>query len=100
MLQSKDHLGTVDDFDLLMPLLGELVGSSAREHRYIELNKTMNLSENVMNNLDWYLDLRKWGSIRHGGFGLCFERLFAWLSATPNIREVTAFPRWKNHIRT
>ena len=92
---------TVACFDLLVPAVGELVGGSLREHRYDELLAEMQKrgmavgdGDEDEGSLRWYLELRKWGSIKHGGFGLGFDRLVCYLAGVENIREAVAFPRW------
>jgi len=54
---------------------------------------------NLLPQLDWYLDLRKYGTVRHGGFGLGFERLLMYLSGVRNIRDVIAVPRYPGYIK-
>lgn len=85
-------------FDLLFPAVGELVGGSLREHRYDELVQSMTsrglLGDGQEAGLQWYTDLRKWGSVPHGGFGMGMDRLLCYLTGVDNIREVVAFPRW------
>lgn len=85
---------TVACFDLLVPDLCELVGGSLREHRSDRLLETMRAKSVAGSNLDWYRDLRKFGSVPHGGFGLGFDRLLCYLSGVSNLRDVVAFPRW------
>jgi asparaginyl-tRNA synthetase len=88
---------TVACFDLLMPDIGEVVGGSLREHRYAQLMESMKRSgfnDEAIENLSWYTDLRKWGSVPHGGFGLGFDRLLGYLSGVSNIKDVATFPRW------
>ncbi|KAF2864643.1 hypothetical protein BDV95DRAFT_555765 [Massariosphaeria phaeospora] len=95
---------TVACFDLLVPEICELVGGSMREHRLPELLKSMENqglrhapdveSETSDGSLQWYLDLRRYGSVPHGGFGLGFDRLLCYLSGAANIRDVVSFPRW------
>ncbi|KAI0009661.1 asparaginyl-tRNA synthetase [Xylariaceae sp. FL0662B] len=102
---------TVECFDLLVPDLCEIVGGSMREHRLDNLVESMrshgivsgpssessaaeSQSQSIENNLDWYLDLRRWGCPPHGGFGLGFDRLICYLSGVQTIRDTTAFPRW------
>jgi asparaginyl-tRNA synthetase len=95
---------TVACFDLLVPEICELVGGSMREHRLSELLRSMNehgLQETEDTNtnasdgsLQWYLDLRRYGSVPHGGFGLGFDRLLCYLAGVSNIRDVVSFPRW------
>ncbi|KAK6352794.1 asparaginyl-tRNA synthetase [Orbilia brochopaga] len=86
---------TVSCFDLLVPQVGEIVGGSMREHRYEKLEKAMeDMSEEARQQLGWYLELRKWGSVKHGGFGVGFDRLLGFIAGVENIRETVAFPRW------
>ncbi|CCX06315.1 Similar to Asparagine--tRNA ligase, mitochondrial; acc. no. Q9P6I0 [Pyronema omphalodes CBS 100304] len=92
---------TVACFDLLFPTVGELIGGSLREHRYDELLENMKTHGLVPTDgnmdeagLKWYAELRKWGTVPHGGFGMGFDRLLCYLTAIENIREVVAFPRW------
>lgn len=92
MAPSASGSDTVACFDLLVPDLCELVGGSMREHRSKELIDTMNAKG--VGNLEWYSDLRKYGSVSHGGFGLGFDRLLCYLSGVANLRDVVAFPRW------
>jgi asparaginyl-tRNA synthetase len=92
MAPSASGSNTVACFDLLVPDLCELVGGSMREHRSRELVDTMHTKG--VANLDWYSDLRKYGSVPHGGFGLGFDRLLCYLSGVANLRDVVAFPRW------
>lgn len=95
MLANDDDPATVACFDLLVPRVGELAGGSLREHRLDRLRDSMErhgVSKN--GDLDWYLDLRRWGSTPHGGFGLGFERLVAWITGTESVKECIPFPRW------
>lgn len=92
MAPSASGSETVACFDLLVPDLCELVGGSMREHRSKELLDTMNAKG--VAGLEWYQDLRKYGSVPHGGFGLGFDRLLCYLSGVANLRDVVAFPRW------
>lgn len=94
---------TVACFDLLVPEICELVGGSMREHRLPELLKAMDVhglqtehsdEDAAEGSLDWYVDLRRYGSVPHGGFGLGFDRLLCYLSGVSNIRDVVSFPRW------
>ncbi|KAJ6263778.1 hypothetical protein Dda_2349 [Drechslerella dactyloides] len=95
----EDERRTASCFDLLVPQVGEIVGGSMREHRYEKLEKAMaGMGEEARRQLGWYLELRKWGSVRHGGFGLGFDRLVGYIAGVENIRETVTFPRW--HERT
>jgi asparaginyl-tRNA synthetase len=84
---------TVRGMDVLVPRLGEIIGGSEREERLPVLQKRMaelNLDEK---DYWWYLDLRRFGSVPHAGFGLGFERLILYCSGMQNIRDVIPFPR-------
>ena len=85
---------TVDSFDLLVPGIGELIGGSQREERLTNLQAK--LVEFGLNPEDywWYLDLRRFGSVPHAGYGLGFERLVCYVTGIENIREAIAFPRY------
>ncbi|MBQ1476379.1 MAG: asparagine--tRNA ligase, partial [Firmicutes bacterium] len=84
---------TVAACDLLVPGVGEIVGGSQREERYdVLLNK---IRKNGMDEATywWYLDLRKYGGVKHSGYGLGFERMIMYLTGVSNIRDVLPFPR-------
>ena len=88
---------TVAAMDLLVPGIGEIIGGSQREDSYeklVERMKELKLSEE---DYDFYLDLRKYGSARHAGFGLGFERCVMYLTGMGNIRDVIPFPRTVNN---
>lgn len=91
--------GTVACYDLLVPEIGELVGGSLREYRHDILVKEMQDRGMNVTDMEWYLLLRKNGTMPHGGFGLGFERLVAYLSAMDNIKEVIPFPRAPEHCQ-
>ncbi|WP_102050501.1 asparagine--tRNA ligase [Pygmaiobacter massiliensis] len=84
---------TVAAADMLVPGVGELIGGSQREERLEKLIARM--EENGMDRRDyeWYLDLRRFGTAKHAGFGLGFERLIMYVTGIPNIRDVLPFPR-------
>ncbi|SCZ98773.1 BZ3500_MvSof-1268-A1-R1_Chr3-1g05610 [Microbotryum saponariae] len=84
---------TVACFDLLVPRLGELVGGSVREHRAERMEQTLDQHGLNKERYGWYLDLRRFGSTQHGGFGLGWERLIAIVTGQENVRECIAFPR-------
>lgn len=98
MRSNGDHAGTVSCFDLLVPNVGELVGGSLREERSELLEAAMKRQGIPLAGMEWYLDLRKYGSVPHGGFGLGFERLISWLTGFENIRECMPFPRAAGRI--
>lgn len=83
----------VECFDLLVPRLGELAGGSMREERLDELVQSMDVKGLKKEDYEWYLDLRRYGSVPHGGFGLGWERLIAWVTGAENVRECIGFPR-------
>lgn len=83
---------TVDCFDLLVPGIGELIGGSMREDDYDILKTAITKAGLDPALYDWYLDLRKYGSVPHGGFGLGFERLVMLVTGMKNIRDVIPFP--------
>ena len=92
-MRLNDDGKTVRAMDVLFPGIGEIVGGSQREERYdvlIEKMKALNIEEDE---LWWYLDLRKFGSAVHSGFGLGFERLVQFVTGMSNIRDVIPFPR-------
>ncbi|MCI8273605.1 MAG: asparagine--tRNA ligase [Clostridia bacterium] len=84
---------TVAATDLLVPGIGEIIGGSQREEDYDKLVSRMKELNMDMNCYDWYLDLRKYGSVQHSGFGLGFERAIMYLTGMQNIRDVIPFPR-------
>jgi len=84
---------TVSAMDLLVPRLGEIIGGSMREHREEVLSKRIKEAEIPEGSLDWYLELRKYGSNPHSGFGLGLERLIMYLTGLKNIRDVIPCPR-------
>ena len=84
---------TVAATDLLVPGIGEIIGGSQREENYDKLLARMKELDMPIENYDWYLDLRKYGSCVHSGFGLGFERAIMYLTGMQNIRDVIPFPR-------
>lgn len=90
---------TVAAMDLLVPRVGEIIGGSQREERYALLRQRMAEHGISPDDLDWYLDIRRWGSCPHAGFGLGFERLLLYLTGMENIRDVIPFPRTPGHAQ-
>ena len=84
---------TVAAADLLVPGIGEIIGGSQREEDYNKLKSRMEELDMPLDNYSWYLDLRKYGSCEHAGFGLGFERCLMYLTGMQNIRDVLPFPR-------
>jgi asparaginyl-tRNA synthetase len=96
-----DHANdkVVLNFDMLAPKgFGEIIGGSVREDNYDMLLKRIEEKGLKPANYEWYLDLRKYGSVPHGGFGLGVERTIAWLTAEPHIRQCIAFPRMMDKV--
>ncbi len=92
MKQNSDGK-TVAAADLLVPGIGEIIGGSQREEDYTKLLTRMKELDMPLKNYNWYLDLRKYGSCVHSGFGLGFERAIMYLTGMQNIRDVIPFPR-------
>jgi asparaginyl-tRNA synthetase len=92
-MRMNDDGKTVAAMDLLVPGVGEIIGGSQREERYdvlVDRIKEMGLNEE---DYWWYLELRKFGGVKHAGFGLGFERAIMYLTGVSNIRDVVSFPR-------
>jgi asparaginyl-tRNA synthetase len=88
-----DDERTVRAMDVLVPRVGEIVGGSQREHRLDVLLRRMRESRIDPRDLEWYLDLRRHGSVPHAGFGLGLERLLLFATGMANVRDVIPFPR-------
>ncbi len=89
----NDDGRTVAATDMLVPGIGELIGGSAREERLDVLEKRMAEMGIDAEDYWWYLDLRRWGGVKHAGFGLGFERLVMYVTGISNIRDVLPYPR-------
>ena len=96
-MRANEDGKTCAAMDVLVPGVGELIGGSQREERIDVLEKKM--AEAGLNKEDywWYLDLRRYGSVKHSGFGLGFERLILFTTGVENIRDVIPFPRYPGH---
>lgn len=92
-MRLNDDGKTVAAADMLVPGVGELIGGSQREERLDVLTERMNDLHMDTDDYKWYLDLRRYGGVRHAGFGLGFERLIMYITGMSNIRDVEAFPR-------
>jgi asparaginyl-tRNA synthetase len=79
--------------DILAPGIGEIVGGSQREERLDKLEQRMSEMHIPLDELWWYLDTRRFGTVPHSGFGLGFERMVQFVTGMNNIRDVIAFPR-------
>ena len=84
---------TVAAMDCLVPGIGEIIGGSQREDNYDILKARIEELGLNTADYDWYLDLRRYGSVKHAGYGLGFERLLMYVTGIPNIRDVIPFPR-------
>ncbi|MBT5986532.1 MAG: asparagine--tRNA ligase, partial [Nitrospina sp.] len=98
-MKLNGHGKTVRAMDVLLPKLGEIIGGSQREDDYGSLLKRMQSKKLNSEDYDWYLDLRRFGSAPHSGFGLGFERLVQFVTGMENIRDVIPFPRTPKHAR-
>lgn len=96
-MRLNDDNKTVAAMDVLVPGVGELIGGSQREERMDVLLKMLEEKGLEKESYSWYLDLRRYGSVVHSGFGLGFERLVCYTTGVENIREVIPFPRWPGH---
>ena len=92
-MRQNDDGKTVAAMDILAPGIGEIVGGSQREERLNKLTERMNEMHISPEELDWYLDTRRFGTVPHAGFGLGFERLVQFVTGMSNIRDVIPFPR-------
>ena len=92
-MRQNDDDKTVAAMDVLFPGIGEVIGGSQREERHDLLVKRMQEMDVSTEELDWYLDLRKFGGCPHAGFGMGFERMVLFITGMSNIRDVIPFPR-------
>ena len=92
-MRQNDDGKTVAAMDILAPGIGEIVGGSQREERQDKLEQRMKEMHVPLEELWWYLDTRRFGTVPHAGFGLGFERMVQFVTGMGNIRDVIAFPR-------
>jgi asparaginyl-tRNA synthetase len=92
-MRLNDDNRTVAAMDLLVPGIGEIIGGSQREERYDSLMARMKELNLNLAEYKWYLDLRRFGTAPHSGFGLGFERFLQFATSMSNIRDVIPFPR-------
>jgi len=92
-MRMNDDDKTVAAMDVLFPGIGEVIGGSQREERLAKLQQRMAEMHIPEEELDWYLDLRKFGGTPHAGFGMGFERMILFITGMGNIRDVMPFPR-------
>ena len=92
-MRLNDDGRTVRAMDVLVPRIGEIIGGSQREDRLDVLLDRLKQSGLDEDSYWWYLDLRRYGSVPHAGFGLGFERTVQFVTGIQNIRDVSPFPR-------
>ena len=92
-MRLNDDGRTVAACDLLVPGVGEIIGGSQREERYDVLKARIEETGMAEENYWWYMDLRKYGGVKHSGYGLGFERIIMYITGMGNIRDVLPFPR-------
>jgi len=98
-MKQNDDGKTVRAMDVLVPRLGEIIGGSQREENLDKLTARMTEMGMNIDDYSWYLDLRRFGTVPHCGFGLGFERLIQYITGMANIRDVIPFPRAVGHIK-
>lgn len=98
-MKQNDDGKTVAAMDLLVPGIGELIGGSEREDRIDYLKNAMAHFGLDENDYEWYINLRRYGSVPHSGFGIGFERLIMFITGMENIRDVIPFPRVPGQIK-
>jgi len=99
MKTDRDNENVVLNFDLLAPAgFGEIIGGSVREDDYGRLLQRIGEMKLPVEDYQWYTDLRKYGSVPHGGFGLGVERTVAWITGERHIRQCIAFPRMMDKV--
>ena len=96
-MKQNDDGKTVRAMDVLFPTIGEIIGGSQREEELEKLQNRMKEMDIPEDELWWYLDTRKFGTVEHSGFGLGFERLIMFITGMSNIRDVIPFPRTPGH---
>ena len=97
-MRQNDDGRTVAAMDLLVPGVGEIIGGSQREEREERLRARMAELGLSAEEYWWYLELRKFGSVPHSGFGLGFDRALMYVTGMTNIRDVQPFPRTPGHV--
>ncbi|MCL2500707.1 MAG: asparagine--tRNA ligase [Defluviitaleaceae bacterium] len=97
-MRLNDDRKTVACADLLVPGIGELIGGSQREERIEELHDNLAFLGLNPEDYDWYIDLRRFGGVRHSGYGMGFERFLMYVTGMKNIRDVIPYPRTVDHL--
>ena len=96
-MKLSDDGRTVAAMDVLVPRIGEIIGGSQREDRLDVLETRMKAQDLNPDDYRWYLDLRRYGTVPHAGFGLGLERTVQLVTGLENIRDVIPFPRYPGH---
>ncbi|MDF1758102.1 MAG: asparagine--tRNA ligase [Legionellaceae bacterium] len=96
-MRLNDDNKTVAAMDVIAPGIGEIIGGSQREERLDYLEKKMSEENLDKERYDWYLDLRRYGTVPHAGFGLGLDRLVSYVTGVSNVRDVIPFPRTPGH---
>ncbi|EJU02240.1 asparaginyl-tRNA synthetase [Dacryopinax primogenitus] len=94
----EGEIETVECFDLLVPHIGELAGGSLRESRLPMLEASLAAHGLSREEYAWYLDLRRWGGVPTGGYGMGWERLVSWVTGIESVRDCIPFPRWAGNM--
>jgi len=97
-MRMNDDGKTVAACDMLVPGVGELIGGSQREERYDQLVKRMSEMNIPVEPLQWYVDLRRFGTVKHSGFGVGLERFILYLTSIGNIRDTIPYPRTPGNL--
>ena len=97
-MRMNDDNKTVAAVDLLVPGVGEIIGGSQREERIDILERRIKELNMDVSSYDWYMELRKYGGVKHAGYGLGFERMVMYVTGMENIRDVLPFPRTTGSI--
>jgi len=98
-MRLNDDARTVAAMDVLAPGIGEIIGGSQREERLEVLDRNMAERGIDREHYAWYLDLRRYGTVPHAGFGLGFERTLAYVTGLANVRDAIPFPRTPGNAR-
>lgn len=96
-MRLNDDEKTVAAMDILVPGIGEIIGGSQREERFAVLDKRLDELKMDKEIYRWYLDLRRYGTVPHAGFGLGFERFISYATGVANVRDIIPFPRTPKH---
>jgi asparaginyl-tRNA synthetase len=97
-MRLNDDQNTVAAMDVLVPRIGEIIGGSQREERYDVLLQRLQAHDLDPAVYWWYLDLRRFGTVPHAGFGLGLERVVQFITGMQNIRDVIPFPRTPRNV--